>query len=102
MRTICEILNDCESSAFLDDRIVFNEEDERRWNTPPELTPEPIEKSRSAGGQQGRFLPFSASFSLSAGENNAHSLSVGANNGGVSLSQSTSQADALGSFGGQG
>ncbi|XP_012255936.2 uncharacterized transmembrane protein DDB_G0289901-like [Athalia rosae] len=80
------------------DRIIFNDEDERRWNTPPVLIPEPLVKSNAAGRPDGRFLPFSASFSLSAGASNAHSLSVGANEGGVSLSQSASHADTLGSF----
>ncbi|XP_046421192.1 uncharacterized transmembrane protein DDB_G0289901-like [Neodiprion fabricii] len=93
----------CFAGTLADDRIFFNAEDERRWNTPPELIPESVGKSKVAPADpQGRFLPFSASFSLSAGENNAHSLNVGANDGGVSLSQSASQADSFGSFGGKG
>ncbi|XP_043269806.1 secreted protein C-like isoform X2 [Venturia canescens] len=45
---------------------------------------------------QPRFLPFSASFSLSSGglTNNAHSLNVGGGNDGISFSQSTSQSGA--------
>ncbi|XP_015601000.1 P17/29C-like protein DDB_G0287399 [Cephus cinctus] len=80
--------------SYADDRIHFNEEDERRWNTPPELTPEPAGKGRlKDSSPQARFLPFSATFSLSAGDRNSHSLTLGGNRDGLSLSQSASQAE---------
>ncbi|XP_063971824.1 uncharacterized protein LOC135159746 [Diachasmimorpha longicaudata] len=79
-----------------EDGVYFNDETERRWNTPPELTPEAA-SPKNENSSQGRFLPFSASFSLSAGGSNAHSLSVGSTKDGISLSQS--QSSSSGDFG---
>ena len=81
-----------------DDRIYFEAESERRWNTPPKLTPGSADGKSNLDNDstqpQPRFLPFSASFSLSAGgdSDNAHSLSVGGNQDGISFSQSASQS----------
>ncbi|XP_028981902.1 hornerin-like [Diachasma alloeum] len=82
-----------------EDRVYFNDEAERRWNTPPELTPEAA-SPKNGNSPQPRFLPFSASFSLSAGGSNAHSLSVGGTKDSISLSQS--QSSSSGSFGNAG
>lgn len=71
-------------------------EHEGLWKTREKLTAEqPRGKSNDHNDSiQPRFLPFSASFSLSSGglTNNAHSLSVGGGNDGISFSQSTSQS----------
>ncbi|XP_011305560.1 circumsporozoite protein-like, partial [Fopius arisanus] len=72
---------------FPENRVHLNDETERIWNTPPELTPE---AGQDGNSPQPRFLPFSASFSLSAGGSNAHSLSVGGSQDGISLSHSQS------------
>lgn len=76
--------------------MYFESENERRWNTPPKLTPEQADGKSNFDNEspQPRFLPFSASFTLSSGgtSNNAHSLSVGGSEDGISFSQSASQA----------
>ncbi|XP_066600789.1 uncharacterized transmembrane protein DDB_G0289901-like [Prorops nasuta] len=89
--------------TWADERIELSKaEHERRRNTPPELTPDWAPQQTRTGKKneapQARFLPFTASFSLNAGQNNAHTLSVGADREGISLSQSTSQSSAT-SFG---
>ncbi|XP_066602611.1 sericin 1-like [Prorops nasuta] len=89
--------------TWADERIELSKaEHERRRNTPPELTPDWAPQQTRTGKKneapQARFLPFTASFSLNAGQNNAHTLSVGADREGISLSQSTSQSTAA-SFG---
>lgn len=71
----------------------FTQEHERRWNTPPELTPEPVVKISNDEKFQTRFLslsPVMATFNLNAGNNNAHSISLGASLDGISLSESNS------------
>ncbi|XP_011504737.1 PREDICTED: uncharacterized protein LOC105367667 [Ceratosolen solmsi marchali] len=74
-----------------EDRLA---EAERLRNIPPELSV----VDRTAPGldskAQARFLPFSASFSLSAGGNNAHTFSVAGSPEGVGLSQSSSHGSA--------
>lgn len=89
-----------------DDRVHFNDEQEKRWNTPPELTPEQVSRKKPEtinGRAEARFLPFSASFSLNAGQDNSEALQLGAGLGGISVSQSSSfsQAEAN-SFGNTG
>ncbi|KAL2742094.1 putative transmembrane protein [Vespula maculifrons] len=89
-----------------DDRVHFNDEQEKRWNTPPELTPEQVSRKKPEtinGRAEARFLPFSASFSLNAGQDNSKALQLGAGLGGISVSQSSSfsQAEAN-SFGNTG
>ncbi|XP_034934813.1 putative protein TPRXL [Chelonus insularis] len=77
----------------VDDRIYFDPNYERRWNTPPELISKASRtEDQNSNTPQARFLPFSASFTLNAGSSNTHSLSVGSNNEGISLSQSQSSS----------
>lgn len=64
-----------------DDRVLLTEEDERRWNTPPELIPEQVNKESDAKAR---------SLSISNVENNAHSFGFQASPEGVSYSQSNS------------
>ncbi|XP_014482067.1 PREDICTED: uncharacterized protein LOC106748243 isoform X2 [Dinoponera quadriceps] len=82
------------SFAQADDvRAHFRNEHERRWNTPPELTPESVVKMSSNGEPQARLLsliPVTATIGLNAGRNNAHSVSLGASLDGISLSESNS------------
>ncbi|KAL6434281.1 hypothetical protein ACFW04_006011 [Cataglyphis niger] len=71
--------------------FVRADEHERRRNTPPELTPESVVKTSSDEESEARFLsfnPVTATVSLNAGRNNAHSVSLGASLDGISLSQS--------------
>ncbi|KYN44248.1 hypothetical protein ALC56_01310, partial [Trachymyrmex septentrionalis] len=66
---------------------------ERQWNTPPELTPESIVKILDNEEPQMRLLsliPVTATVSLTAGNNNAHSVSLGASLDGISFSESNS------------
>ena len=78
---------------------TFPIDDDPRWNTPPKLTTGSTEKENGNNDPvQARFLPFSASFSFAAGGNNAHSLSVGGNQEGITLSQSSSQNKGPGTF----
>ncbi|KAH0567309.1 sericin 1-like [Cotesia glomerata] len=84
-------------SVALADRVYFQEEG-RRWNTPPELIPVGSSRNQNennSDGPQARFLPFTASFTLNTGANNAHSLSVGGSDEGISLSQSQSSSSSL-------
>ncbi|KAK0171206.1 hypothetical protein PV328_008957 [Microctonus aethiopoides] len=86
--------------SFNDDRIYFDEENMRRWNTPPELIVNGGKHETNLNDNntpQARFIPFSASFTLNPDANNAHSLSVGGTSDGISLSQS--QSSSSGHFG---
>ncbi|XP_012231269.1 uncharacterized protein [Linepithema humile] len=79
------------SFARKGEQADFTQEHERRWNTPPELTPESVVKISNDEKFQTRLLslsPVTATFSLNAGDNNAHSVSLGASLDGVSLSES--------------
>lgn len=67
--------------AWADDRVLLTEEDERRWNTPPELIPEQVNKESDAKAR---------SLSVSNAGNNAHSFGFQASPEGVSYSQSNS------------
>ncbi|XP_016838685.1 uncharacterized protein LOC100678814 isoform X2 [Nasonia vitripennis] len=70
-----------------------NAEAERLRNTPPELSS--VGGDPALPGQaQARFLPFSASFSLSAGGNNAQTFSIAGTPDGIGLSQSSSHGSA--------
>lgn len=64
---------------FTDDRVLLTEEDERRWNTPPELIPEQVIKESDAKAR-----------SVSSAESNAHSFGFQVRPEGVSYSQSNS------------
>ncbi|XP_029661873.1 uncharacterized protein LOC115234718 isoform X2 [Formica exsecta] len=69
------------------------DEHEQRRNTPPELTPESVVKTLSDEKPETRLLsfnPVTATVSLNAGRNNAHSVSLGASLDGISLSESNS------------
>ncbi|XP_029161919.1 uncharacterized protein LOC114933473 isoform X2 [Nylanderia fulva] len=69
------------------------DEHERRRNTPPELTSGSVVKTSSDEEPQTRllsFIPVTATVSLNAGRNNAHSVSLGASLDGISLSESNS------------
>ncbi|XP_057326668.1 serine-rich adhesin for platelets-like [Microplitis mediator] len=84
-------------TSILADRVHF-EEERQRWNTPPELVPvgsERNENENNSDNPQARFLPFTASFTLNTGANNAHSLSVGGSDEGISLSQSQSSSSSF-------
>ncbi|XP_018353094.1 PREDICTED: uncharacterized protein LOC108754916 isoform X2 [Trachymyrmex septentrionalis] len=73
--------------------FVRADEYERQWNTPPELTPESIVKILDNEEPQMRLLsliPVTATVSLTAGNNNAHSVSLGASLDGISFSESNS------------
>ncbi|XP_047353998.1 uncharacterized protein LOC124950775 [Vespa velutina] len=89
-----------------DDRVHFNDEHEKRWNTPPELTPEQVTRKKPEtinGRAEARFLPFSASFSLNGAQDNREALQLGAALGGISVSQSSSFSKAeANSFGNTG
>ncbi|XP_025988571.2 uncharacterized protein LOC105196359 isoform X2 [Solenopsis invicta] len=83
-------------STCLNKRI---DEHERRWNTPPKLTPESVVKMLNDEEPQTRLLsliPLTATVSLNAGNNNAHSVSLGASLDGVSLSKSNSYSHPTG------
>ncbi|XP_011882226.1 PREDICTED: uncharacterized protein LOC105569959 isoform X2 [Vollenhovia emeryi] len=69
-----------------------------RWNTPPELTPESV-KMLNNGEPETRLFSFNptATVSLNAGNNNAHSVSLGASLDGISLSESNSYDHPTGS-----
>ncbi|KAG9430243.1 hypothetical protein HZU67_07445 [Apis mellifera carnica] len=67
--------------AWADDRIFLTEEDERRWNTPPELIPEQVMKESDTKAR---------SLSVSNAGNNAHSFGFQVGPEGVSYSQSNS------------
>ncbi|XP_006621365.1 uncharacterized protein LOC102674091 [Apis dorsata] len=67
--------------AWADDRVFLTEEDERRWNTPPELIPEQVIKESDAKAR---------SLSVSSAESNAHSFGFQVRPEGVSYSQSNS------------
>ncbi|KAI4494133.1 hypothetical protein M0802_009167 [Mischocyttarus mexicanus] len=89
-----------------DDRVHFNDEHEKRWNTPPELTPEQVTRKKAEtinGRAEARFLPFSASLNINAGQDNSEALQLGAGLGGISVSQSSSFSQAAAnSFGNTG
>ncbi|KYM97284.1 hypothetical protein ALC62_12017 [Cyphomyrmex costatus] len=73
--------------------FVRADEHERQWNISPELTPESIIKILDNEKPQMRLLslvPVTATVSLTAGNNNAHSVSLGASLDGISLSESNS------------
>ncbi|XP_072767350.1 uncharacterized protein [Anoplolepis gracilipes] len=69
------------------------DENELRRNTPPELTPGLVVKTSSGEEPQTRLLsfnPVTATVTLNAGRNNAHSVSLGASLDGISFSESNS------------
>ncbi|XP_011707346.1 PREDICTED: uncharacterized protein LOC105462445 [Wasmannia auropunctata] len=71
--------------------FIWADEHERRWNTPPELTS--VVKILDNEEPQTRllsFIPATTTVSLNAGNNNAHSVSLGAGLDGISLSGSNS------------
>ncbi|KAF7990292.1 hypothetical protein HCN44_000097 [Aphidius gifuensis] len=75
------------------ERKNYNSDNEKRWNTPPELIPEALsDMIKIQHSSQPRFLPFSASFTVNSGSSNSHSLSIAGTNNGISLSQSQSMA----------
>ncbi|XP_031830669.2 uncharacterized protein LOC116426188 [Nomia melanderi] len=76
------------SVAWTDDRTLLTEEEERRWNTPPELIPEEVIKSNMKNGRS-LSIPITANINLNTG-NNAHSLGFQVGPGGVSYSESNS------------
>ncbi|XP_024882465.1 epidermal growth factor receptor substrate 15 homolog isoform X1 [Temnothorax curvispinosus] len=79
-----------DSVLLLTFALLFVRADEHeRWNTPPELTPESV-KILNNEEPQTRLFSFvpTATVSLNAGNNNAHSVSLGASLDGISLSES--------------
>ncbi|KYQ55600.1 hypothetical protein ALC60_05522 [Trachymyrmex zeteki] len=73
--------------------FVRADKHEQQWNTPPELTPESIVKILDNEEPQMRLLsliPVTATVSLTTGNNNAHSVSLGASLDSISLSESNS------------
>lgn len=84
-----------DANAFhcIGERAHFKDEHERRWNTPPELTPESVVETSDNGKHQPYLLslnPVTATINLNEGNNNAHSVSLGASLDGISLSESNS------------
>ncbi|KAH0952465.1 hypothetical protein HN011_012441 [Eciton burchellii] len=79
------------SFALADLGAVFRKEHERRWNTPPELTPGSVKRSSE---EETRLLslvsfPVTANIGLNSGSS-AHAVSLAASLDGVSLSESNS------------
>nr|XP_033325422.1 uncharacterized protein LOC117219950 [Megalopta genalis] len=74
--------------AWADDRVPLTE-DERRWNTPPELIPEEVIKGSNAKNGRSLSIPITANINLNTG-NNAHSLGFQVGPGGLSYSESNS------------
>ena len=75
--------------AWADDRILLTEEDERLWNTPPELIPEQVIQEPDAKNGRLLSIPITANINLNTG-NNAHSLGFQVGPGGISYSESDS------------
>ncbi|XP_076662399.1 uncharacterized protein LOC143365782 isoform X2 [Halictus rubicundus] len=71
-----------------DDRVPLGE-DERRWNTPPELIPEEVIKGSNAKSGRSLSIPITANINLNTG-NNAHSLGFQVGPEGLSYSESNS------------
>lgn len=76
-------------SHSVDDRVLLTEEDERRWNTPPELIPEQVIKTSDAKDGRSLSIPITTNINVNAG-NNAHSLSFQVGPEGASYSESNS------------
>ncbi|XP_043516035.1 uncharacterized protein LOC122531847 isoform X2 [Frieseomelitta varia] len=76
--------------TWADDRVLLTEENERRWNTPPELTPpEQVIKTSNAKSGRSLSIPITTNIHVNAG-NNAHSLGFQLRPEGVSYSESNS------------
>ncbi|XP_033307386.1 uncharacterized protein LOC117209430 isoform X1 [Bombus bifarius] len=75
--------------AWADDRVLLTEEDERRWNTPPELIPEQLIKTSDVKSGRSLSIPITTNINVNAG-NNAHSLGFQLVPEGVSYSESNS------------
>ncbi|XP_020720558.2 uncharacterized protein LOC100649218 isoform X3 [Bombus terrestris] len=75
--------------AWADDRALLTEENERRWNTPPELIPEQLIKTSDVKSGRSLSIPITTNINVNAG-NNAHSLGFQLVPEGVSYSESNS------------
>ncbi|KZC05237.1 hypothetical protein WN55_08844 [Dufourea novaeangliae] len=71
-----------------DDRALLTE-DERRWNTPPELIPEQVIRQPYTKNGRSLSIPITANINLNTG-NNAHSLGFQVGPEGLSYSESNS------------
>ncbi|XP_076687005.1 uncharacterized protein LOC143378862 isoform X2 [Andrena cerasifolii] len=69
--------------------VAWAEEDERLWNTPPELIPEQVIQEPDAKNGRSLSIPITANINLNTG-NNAHSLGFQVGPGGISYSESNS------------
>ncbi|XP_053979036.1 uncharacterized protein LOC128876587 [Hylaeus volcanicus] len=81
--------------AWADGRALLAEEDERRWNTPPELIPEQVVKKSDMKNARLLSIPITANINVNAGSN-AHSLGFQVGPEGFGYSESSSfnqQAD---------
>ena len=76
-------------SHSIDDRALLTEENERRWNTPPELIPEQLIKTSDVKSGRSLSIPITTNINVNAG-NNAHSLGFQLVPEGVSYSESNS------------
>ncbi|OAD56253.1 hypothetical protein WN48_03571 [Eufriesea mexicana] len=74
--------------AWADDRVLLTEEDERRWNTPPELIPEQVMKTPDAKNGRSLSIPITTNINVNTG-NNAHSLSFQVSPEGASYFESS-------------
>ncbi|XP_015438395.1 PREDICTED: uncharacterized protein LOC107193463 [Dufourea novaeangliae] len=75
-------------TAAADDRALLTE-DERRWNTPPELIPEQVIRQPYTKNGRSLSIPITANINLNTG-NNAHSLGFQVGPEGLSYSESNS------------
>ncbi|CAD1479834.1 unnamed protein product, partial [Heterotrigona itama] len=71
------------------DRVFLTEENERRWNTPPELIPEQLIKTSNAKNGRSLSIPITTNINVNTG-NNAYSLGFQLRPEGVSYSESNS------------
>ncbi|XP_017886572.1 uncharacterized protein LOC108628874 [Ceratina calcarata] len=75
--------------AWAGDRALLGGEDERRWNTPPELIPEQFMKTNDVKNERSLTIPITTSINVNAGSN-AHSLGFQVGPEGISYSESNS------------
>ncbi|XP_076637470.1 uncharacterized protein LOC143349806 [Colletes latitarsis] len=75
--------------AWADDRAFLAGENERRWNTPPELIPEQVNEKSDVKNERSLSIPITANINLNTG-NNAHSLGFQVGPEGFGYSESNS------------
>ncbi|XP_076752412.1 uncharacterized protein LOC143424308 [Xylocopa sonorina] len=75
--------------VWADDRVLLTEEDERRWNTPPELIPEQVMTMHDVKNGRSFSIPITTNINVNAGSA-AHSLGFQVGPEGISYSESNS------------